>query len=95
MVDTNLRIAEASYEQWCLPTLGSCATVTERQNMSPSAQLTSAHLIEIIENKMNTDQIAREVQKQVENGKEAFNPENTSFGLNTFCNTIDNKFEHD
>jgi hypothetical protein len=76
MVDTNLRIAEASYEQWCLPTLGSCATVTERQNMSPSAQLTSAHL-------------------QVENGKEAFNPENTSLVLNTFCNTIDNKFEHD
>jgi len=62
--------------------------------MSPPAELTSVQLKGIMEGRMDTKQSAREVQKQVENGKEVLNPENTSLVLNTFRNTIDNRFEH-
>jgi hypothetical protein len=62
--------------------------------MSPSAQLTSEHLKEIIEDEKMTDTGAREVQEQVD-GEEDLNPENTSSVLNTVPNTIHNKFEHE
>jgi hypothetical protein len=38
--------------------------------MSPSAQLTSEQLNEVIDGEKKTDQGAREVQKQVEDGEE-------------------------
>jgi len=63
--------------------------------MSPSAQLTSEHLKEIIEEEMKTDQGAREVQEQVEDGEEVLDPDNTSSVLSTVLNTINNEFEHD
>jgi len=63
--------------------------------MSLSAQLTSEQLKEIIENEKNTEKSAREVQEQVEDGEEVLNPENTSSGLNTVLNTINNEFEHE
>ena len=62
--------------------------------MSPSAQLTSQQLKEIIEDEKKTDQGLREVQEQVD-GKEVLDPENTSSVLSTVLNTIDNKFEHE
>jgi len=61
--------------------------------MSASAQLTSAQLKEIMEDKIKTDQGARQVQEQVD-GEEDLNPENTSSIRNTVLNTIDNEFEH-
>jgi len=67
----------------------------ERQNMSLSAQVTSEQLEEIIEDENNTDENAREVQVQVEDGEEVLNPENTSSVLNTVLNTINNEFEHE
>jgi len=63
--------------------------------MSPSAQLTSEQLKEIIDDEMKTDQGTREVQEQVEDGEEDLDPENTSSVLNTVLNTIIIKFEHD
>ena len=45
--------------------------------MSPSAQLTSEQLKEIIDDEMKTDQGAREVQEQVD-GEENHDPKNTS-----------------
>jgi len=62
--------------------------------MSPSAQLTSQQLKEIIEDEKKTDQGLREVQEQVD-GKEVLDPENTSSVLSTVLNTIDNEFEHE
>jgi len=62
--------------------------------MSPSAQLTLEQLQEIIEDKIKTDQGAREVQEQVEDGEEVLDPENTSSVLSTVLNTINNEFEH-
>jgi len=62
--------------------------------MSPSAQLTSEQLKEIIDDEMKTDQGAREVQEQVEDGEEDLNPENTRLVRNTVLNTINNAFEH-
>jgi len=50
--------------------------------MSPSAQLTSELLKEIIEVEMKIDQAAREVQEQVD-CEEDLNPENTRSVLNT------------
>jgi hypothetical protein len=61
--------------------------------MSPSAQLTSEHLKEIIEDEKKTDQGAREVQDQVD-GKEDIDPDNTGSVLNKVLNTINNEFEH-
>jgi len=63
--------------------------------MSPSAQLTSEQLNEIIENEKNTEKDAREVQEQVEDGEEVLDPANTSSVLNTVLSTINNKFEHE
>jgi SNF2 family DNA or RNA helicase len=62
--------------------------------MSPSAQLTSEQLKEIIEDKKNTDKDAREVQEQLEDGEEALNPANTSSVLHTVLSTINNEFQH-
>jgi len=63
--------------------------------MSPSAQLTSEQLKEIIEDDKNTDKGAREVQDQVEDGEEVLDPANTSSVLNTVLSTINNEFEHE
>jgi len=63
--------------------------------MSPSAQLTSEQLKEIIEDEKNTDKGAREVQEQVEDGEEVLHPANTSSVLNTVLSTINNEFEHE
>jgi hypothetical protein len=63
--------------------------------MSPSAQLTSEQLQEIIEDEMKTDQGAREVQEQVEDGDEVLDPENTSSVMRTVPSTINNEFEHE
>jgi hypothetical protein len=63
--------------------------------MSPSAQLTSEQLKEIIQDEKNTDKDAREVQEQLEDGEEVLDPANTSSVLNTVLSTINNKFEHE
>jgi len=63
--------------------------------MSPSAQLTSEQLKEIIEDEKKTDQGAREVQEQVEDGEEVLYPDNTRSVLSTVLNTINNEFEHE
>jgi len=63
--------------------------------MTPSAQLTSKQLKEILEDQKNTDKGAREVKEQVEDGEEVINPANTSSVLNTVLGTINNKFEHE
>jgi len=63
--------------------------------MSLSALLTSEQLTQIIEDKKNMDKSAREVQEQVQDGEEVFDPENTSSVLNTVLNTINNEFEHE
>jgi len=62
--------------------------------MSFSAQVTSKQLKEIIEDEINTDKGAREVQEQVEAGEEVLDPENRSSVLYTVLNII-NKFEHE
>jgi len=63
--------------------------------MSPSAQLTSEQLKEIIEDEKKSDKGAREIQEQVEDGSEDLDPEITSFVFNTGLNTINNEFEHE
>jgi len=63
--------------------------------MSPSAQLTSEQLKEIIEDEKMTDQGARKVQKQVEDGEEVLDPDNASSVLSTVLNTINNEFDHE
>jgi len=63
--------------------------------MSPSAQLTSEQLKEIIEDEKKTDQGSREVQEQVEDDEEVLDPDNTSSVLSTVLNTINNEFEHE
>jgi hypothetical protein len=44
---------------------------------------------------MLTDQGAREVQEQVEDGEGVLNPDSTSSVLSTVLNTINNEFEHE
>jgi len=61
--------------------------------MSPSAQLTSEQLKEIIQDQKKTNQGAREFQEQVEDGEEDLDPENTSSVFNTVLNAINNEFE--
>jgi len=63
--------------------------------MSPSAQLTSEQLKEIIEEAKNTDNCAREVQELVENGEEFLDLENTSSVRKMVFNTMNNEFEHE
>jgi hypothetical protein len=46
------------------------------------------------EDEKDTDQSAREVQEQVENGEEVLEQANTSSLLNTVLSTINNIFEH-
>ena len=46
--------------------------------MSPSAQLTTEQLKEIIEDEKKTDQGSAEVQEQVDDGEEDLDPDNTS-----------------
>jgi hypothetical protein len=62
--------------------------------MSPSGQLTSEQLKEIIEDEKNTDKDAREVQEQLEDGEEVLDPANASSVLNMVLSTINNEFEH-
>jgi hypothetical protein len=62
--------------------------------MSPSAQLTSEQLKEIIDDEKNTDKGARVVQEQVEDGKEVLDLANSSAVLNTVPSTINNEFPH-
>jgi len=62
--------------------------------MSP-AQLTSEQLKEIIEDEMKTNQGARLVQEQVEDGQEVLDPDITRSVLNTVLNTLNNEFEHE
>ena len=63
--------------------------------MSPSVQLTSEQLKEIIEDEKKTDQGAREIQEQVEDGEEVLDLENTGSVLSTVFNTINNELEHE
>jgi len=63
--------------------------------MSPSAQLISEQLKQIIENEKNTDQGARDIQEQVEDGEQVLNPDNSISVLSTILNTINNEFEHE
>jgi hypothetical protein len=62
--------------------------------MGPSAQMTSELLKVIIEDKKNTDQAAREVYEQVEDGEKILDAANTSSVLNTVLSTINNIIEH-
>jgi len=62
--------------------------------MSPSAQLTSEQLKEIIEDEKNTAKGAREVQGEVEDGEEVLDPANASWALNIVLSTINVEFEH-
>jgi len=62
--------------------------------MSPSAQLTSEQLKDIIEDEKKTDRGAREVQEQVD-GEKVLDPDNTSSNFSTVINTINNDFEHE
>jgi len=61
--------------------------------MSPSAQLTSEQLEEIIADEKNTENGAREVQEEVEDGEEVLDPANTGSVLNTVLSTINTEFE--
>jgi hypothetical protein len=61
--------------------------------MSPSAQLTSEQLKEMIEDEKKTEQGEREVQEQV-GGKEDLDSENSSSVLSTFLITINKEFGH-
>jgi len=63
--------------------------------MSPSAQLTSWQLKEIIEDEKNTVKGARDIQEQMQDGGEVLDPANTSSLLNTVLSTINNEFEHE
>jgi len=62
--------------------------------MSPSGQLISKQLKEIIEDEKNRNNKAGEVREQVENGDKLLNPSNTSSVWNTVLSTINNEFGH-
>jgi hypothetical protein len=62
--------------------------------MSASAQLTSEHLTEMIEDKTKINEGAREVQEQVD-GEVDLDPDDTGSVLNTFLNTVNNEIEHE
>jgi len=63
--------------------------------MSVSVQLTSEQLQPIIEDEMNTNKSAREVQEQLEVTEEVLDPENTCSVQNSVLNTINNECKHD
>jgi hypothetical protein len=52
-------------------------------------------LKEIIEDEKKTNQSAREVQEQVEDGEEVLDPDISISVLSTVLNTINNEFEHE
>jgi hypothetical protein len=62
--------------------------------MSPSAQLSTEQLKEIIEHEKMTDQGARDVQEQVD-GEKDLDPDNTNSVLIAVLNTLNNKFEYE
>jgi len=62
--------------------------------VSLSAQLTSEQQKEIVVEANNTDKTAREVQEQVDNGKEVLDPEDTSSVPNMVLNTLNNNGVH-
>jgi hypothetical protein len=62
--------------------------------MSTSAQFTSEHLKDIIEDGKNAEKSTREVQEPVEDGEEVLDQENTCAVLKTVGNPINNEFEH-
>jgi hypothetical protein len=61
--------------------------------MSPSAQLTSEQLKDIIEEEQKTDQGARDVQEQMD-GEEVLYPDHRSSLLGTVLHSINNVSEH-
>ena len=63
--------------------------------MSPSTQLTSEQLKGIIKDKKKTDQGAREVPEQVEDGEVVLDPDDSSSVLSPVFNTINNEFKHE
>jgi len=63
--------------------------------MSPSAQLTSEQLKEIIEDKKNKDKGAREDQEHVKDDQEVLDPANTSSLLNRVPSRINNESDHE
>jgi len=62
--------------------------------MSPSVQLTSEQLKEMMEDEKKSYQGARKVQEQVD-GKEVLNPDISRSELGTDLNSIHNEFDHD
>lgn len=60
--------------------------------MNSYAQLTSEELKEMIWNKLNTDQGAKEVQRHV-NGKDVLRPDNTCSDMSTVLRIINNELE--
>jgi len=62
--------------------------------MSPSAQLISEQLKDIIRDEKTTDNSAKDVQEHVEDGEEVLDPANPSSILNTVLSIINNEFEH-
>jgi len=79
----------------CLWNTWHCDELLERQNMSPSAQLTSEQLKEIVEDKMNTHTGARKVHKQVEDAEEVLNPDTSSSVTNSVLNVTNDKLVHE
>jgi len=69
--------------------------ISEAPEYKPISPTSSEQLKEIIQDEMKTAQGAREVQEQVEDGKEVLDPDNTSPVLSTVLNTINNKFDHE
>ena len=63
--------------------------------MSLSAQPTSEQPKEIIQDEINTNKSAREIQEQVKDGEEVLDLENTSLVLNTVVNIINNELEYE
>jgi hypothetical protein len=66
----------------------------EHQTLSPSPQLTSGLLTVTIKAEVKINTRVREVQEQMGDGEEVFNPCNTSAVLNTVPNTIHDEVEH-
>jgi hypothetical protein len=62
--------------------------------MSPCSHHTSGRLQEINDDEKKTNQGAREVQEQVENGEQVVDPDNSISVLSTVLNTINNECDH-
>ena len=72
-----------------------CNEFQERRSMSPVAQHISVQLNEIIEEEKNTEKSVKVVQKNVEDGKDVFDPDDSCSVLNTVLNIINDKFEQE